>query len=441
MFEKEVKFICDFCLNKVNKAGAVLTFEKLKDLEIHPAILKYISAEIDYQIFKDRQILLEKSSFDYSGSEISKYFKMIAYEIKKSKRITESEIIELINKAVVFNFEFTTKPNETLTNLIFENSDRKSPDDLVMVLDHIYYYGYLRDVLVSYLDKKQLLTIEKSEFEFLLDKVDSELFKVKTNELVNNALDAIADIFNIGAVLRSQIPGQAIDMFLKEKKLIEYQGKLEKAIGQNPKTKYEIDEIKKIIYSTIDFEEKKAEISKDTPANYDEATSEEPITSVSANLASEVKNESSEDLNEKTNKSEVEKVKNEDFEIVSDNSEKPIDLSEEITIEEEVETFPISSDAAEEQTSKHLLSEESNRKSGQDIISFLSKKEIEKIISSIFNDDKDDFATTIEIISECKSYEKATEILRSLYTTYNVNPYSRDAILLTNAVAKYFTVT
>ena len=114
MFEKEIKFISDFCLNKISKAGSFLTFEKLKGIEIHPAILKYISAEMDFQIYKDRQVLLQKSAFDYSGAEISKYFRMIALEIKKSKRISENEITDLISQAVTFNFNYLTKPNETL---------------------------------------------------------------------------------------------------------------------------------------------------------------------------------------------------------------------------------------------------------------------------------------------------------------------------------------
>ncbi len=168
MFEKEIKFICDFSLNKISKAGSFLTFEKLKGIELHPAILKYISAEMDFQIYKDRQVLLQKSAFDYSGSEISKYFKMIALEIKKTKRISENEINELISQAVTFNFDFTTKPNETLKNFIFKESENLSPEELTMSLDFSYFYSYIRQILISYLEKKQLITINKKEFEFLL---------------------------------------------------------------------------------------------------------------------------------------------------------------------------------------------------------------------------------------------------------------------------------
>ena len=132
------------------------------------------------------------------------------------------------------------------------NADSQTPEEIMMILDYPYYYDYLRQILSSYLDKKQLLTLDKNEFEFLLNKIDSELFSAKTNEFVDNALDAMADFFNVGAVLRSQIPPQAIELYLKEKKLNHLSSRLEHAVTKAPKIKYEIDEIKKIIYSIAD---------------------------------------------------------------------------------------------------------------------------------------------------------------------------------------------
>jgi hypothetical protein len=74
----------------------------------------------------------------------------------------------------------------------------------------------------------------------------------------------------------------------------------------------------------------------------------------------------------------------------------------------------------------------------KDIFSYLTQKEIDNIVSSIFNDDGDDFANTLEKISECKSYEESAEILKSVFFTYRINPYKREAVSLTNAVSNYF---
>jgi hypothetical protein len=41
-------------------------------------------------------------------------------------------------------------------------------------------------------------------------------------------------------------------------------------------------------------------------------------------------------------------------------------------------------------------------------------------------------------IAECSTYGEATDILKSVFLTYRVNPFSRDAVTLTGAVANYF---
>src|SRR3990172_1837104 len=216
---------------------------------------------MDFQIFKDRQVLLQKSAFDYSGSEISKYFRMIALEIKKSKRISENEINDLISQAVTFNFNYITRPNETIVDFIFKESDSLSPEEMAMILDYPYYYNYLRQILSSYMGKKQLLTLEKKE------------------------LETMADFFNIGAVLRSQIPPQAIELYLKEKNLNDHLSRLQNALAQSPKIKYEIDEIKKIIYTVVPTEEQKTAASEsELTSTEDESLKETKTVDVSEDL-------------------------------------------------------------------------------------------------------------------------------------------------------------
>ena len=73
-----------------------------------------------------------------------------------------------------------------------------------------------------------------------------------------------------------------------------------------------------------------------------------------------------------------------------------------------------------------------------DLLTYLKDKEIDKIVNSVFDNDREDFAISMDRISECSSYDEATEILKSVFLTYRVNPYSRDAVTLTNAVANYF---
>ena len=140
MFEKEIKFIIDFTLNRLNKLGSFFPFERLATAEIHPAIVLYISAQLDYLIYEDRKKLLQNSSFDYSGSEISKYFNLISQEIRNNKRLAFEDVKTLVAHAVTFNINYLVRPNWTLTKLIFSEEKTRSVNEIKMMLNYLYYY-------------------------------------------------------------------------------------------------------------------------------------------------------------------------------------------------------------------------------------------------------------------------------------------------------------
>ena len=60
-------------------------------------------------------------------------------------------------------------------------------------------------------------------------------------------------------------------------------------------------------------------------------------------------------------------------------------------------------------------------------------------MTNVFNEDREDFANTMEKITECYTYDEATEILKGVFFSYRINPYTRDAVTLTNAVSNYFS--
>jgi len=74
----------------------------------------------------------------------------------------------------------------------------------------------------------------------------------------------------------------------------------------------------------------------------------------------------------------------------------------------------------------------------KDLFSYLKRKEIKKIVSYIFANDEEDFTNTVERVMDCNSYKEASEILKAVFTSYKISPYSKEAITFTNAVSNYF---
>jgi hypothetical protein len=251
MFEREIKFIYDFNLNKVNRLGPYFTFEQLLASDVHPAILQYISAEIDYLIYEDRQKLLKNSLFDYSGEKISFLFNQISEEAKKSKRFAQEYIAKLILHASSFTVNYLVRPKWTLTKFVFDEDNHKSTNDIKQILNYVYYYKYVNKILVSYINSKKILSMNAQEFEELLNKADKLGVETYLPAILTNALKSMAEFFNIGEIQKSKIPLSAVEMFLEEKELIKHLQKVGETFTDEEGAKFNLSDYQKVFNSVV----------------------------------------------------------------------------------------------------------------------------------------------------------------------------------------------
>ena len=398
MYEKETQFIIDFNINKIENLGKSFTFEKLIDLELHPAIIKFITGELDYRIYQDRKILLENSAFDYSGIKIGEYFNQISREIRKTIKLPSEQVKDLIINAVVFNVRYLLHPAEEITNLVYKSSNEpKSVSEIRAYLNYIYYYDYLRDILNSYLTKRKFKSFIPKEFKSVIDKISEEVLLQKKEEVIDDAIDSIADFFNDGAVNKRAIAIKLVEEYMKKNNLSEQCLKLNK-VYEDSKKKVDVSELKEVLVSPV----------------------------VDLDLVEDEERK----IEEKSPGVEIEFE--EENEIDSKSTETKVDTGEGKTDRDTIEEEIIEDDT---------VPAEARIEFEKDLISFLSSKEIDRITGAIFNDDGEDFTNTMERIAECRNYEEASEILKALFSSYKIDPYLKEAVSLTNAVSDYFSQT
>ncbi|MHB9040597.1 MAG: hypothetical protein ACYC4T_08070 [Melioribacteraceae bacterium] len=274
MFEREIKFIYDFNLNKVNRLGPYFTFEQLLASDIHPAILQYISAEIDYLIYEDRQKLLKNSLFDYSGEKISFLFNQISEEAKKSKRFAQEYIAKLILHASSFTVNYLVRPKWTLTKFVFDEENHKSTNDIKQILNYVYYYKYVNKILVSYINSKKILSMNAQEFEELLNKADKLGVETYLPAILSNALKSMAEFFNIGEIQKTKIPLSAVEMYLEEKELIKHLQKVSETFTDEEGAKFNLSDYQKVFNSVV-IEKEELMIEPEIPQKFETKEAEE----------------------------------------------------------------------------------------------------------------------------------------------------------------------
>jgi hypothetical protein len=217
MFKKEIKFIADFNSTKLKNYSGFLSLSDIKKSKIHKAILKYVLAEIEQQLFLDRQKLIKNSIFEYNDDRINNYLNLISENIKRTNKFKFEYLSKLVQDSVVFNIHFLIAPNKTLTQFVFGNTNKKSVNEINLSLSHIYYYKYFKKIIPAYLEKKNINSISRSEFIILLKKIDNISKKSHLTDTINTAINSMADFFKVA--VSNEIPIQAVYLFLQGKKL------------------------------------------------------------------------------------------------------------------------------------------------------------------------------------------------------------------------------
>ena len=542
MFEKEIKFITDFSLEKLKPLGSYFTLDDILDTDIHPSVTKYISAELSYLIFEDRDKLLSSSIFDYTQPQVINLLKSVDNELKKFKSISYEDIKQLVLQAVSFNANFVVRPKWSLLKLIYNEAETKSTEELILMLDYIYFHEYLRSIIIEYIEKKKILKITKNKFEELISKIDSALIQNDVQGFIDSSLFNMLDFYSIGSKNEIKISTDYVEIFLKEKDLLDPLLKLKKTFTFGTGVSTNLEEIKKVLFSDeiiIDnvqtelTQEKEVKKTDEEIVINDENKEKEEKTekqmTPEKNIFTSQKDEEIKPIDEnKISKQEKEiidesEIKDEllntenddelltlfdeelkalaedssleddiDFSVEEDilpekeqkeienekNIEQPEEISEEVNtsddsperkndeikttdLEEEeyevsnfVEEIPdkklftskdevnekedISEKTKDEKSNEPPLESQIKPQREKDIFHYLSDKEIEKIVSNVFNEDQEDFATTLEKVSECETLKEANEIIKGVFISYRVNMYAKDASTLTSAISNYF---
>jgi hypothetical protein len=334
MFEREIKFIYDFNLNKVNKLGPYFTFEQLSFSGIHPAILHYISSEIDFLIFEDRQKLLKNSVFDYSGEKINHLFSQITDEVKRSKRFSSEYISKLILHASSFTINFLVRPKWTLEKFVFDEGEHKTTVEIKQILNYLYYYKHIKTILISYINTKKIISMNSEEFSALLNKVDNLGIESYLSSILTGSLKSMAEFFNIGEIQKNKIPLIAVQTFLEEKELYKQLDKLNSVFGEDTSAKYTLAEYQKIFDSILI--EREEQLKEETQDLFESVVEEHDIQATDENEAGE---KDAEDRKEDEEIEQEEIVENVQQDTAEDEQ---VDLKdEEINETESVERKPV----------------------------------------------------------------------------------------------------
>lgn len=400
MLQKEIQHIIAFNFAKIKDLNYKFQLYDLQNAQVHPAIVKYILKTIDYQILIEKKFIQKNSKFDYSGEKIEKLFKLISLEVKKEKEFSSTFIKDIIEEAVKFNVSFLVKPNSTLTNFIFEDNKDLPLDVIFSKLKFIYYYKYIAKLAQLFLEKKNVNSISRKEFALLLNKIEQITKRKHLQNLIYSSFNSMANFFDQTNSSPSQLPFDAVIMFLEEKELNDFSQRLKlKYEIERPDTldigdietlfKSDFDGIDLSITENLKLTEDKIQLedisfSENQESNLDRFTSQNKSNLISEDKT-EIKNEK--ETNNETDIQNNEEITNEN---VNDNTNKffsvIVDESKNIPEPTNEEKLEIADNVVEDSNNKVSENENAlNEETSIDIINIDEKPDVKKLIKNLID--------------------------------------------------------
>ena len=274
MFKKEISFLSDLNLNKIQLLGERLTIKDINQSKLHPALVKYINSAIDKEIFLDRKKIETNSTFDYSGDRINNYFSLISEEIKRTQNFDLKFIKQILQNAIIFNVNYLTRPNRALLSFVFGQHEVKAIDEIIINVSHAYYYRYLQKILFTYFEKKKTLLMRRDEFASLLNRIDQISKETHLEDSLVTAVNSMANFFDTSSSNSEKLPLPAVKLYLQEKRLPEFITKLEEKFGLEYNSLVSVGDVTGIILSVTPESEIVIEETKKVEDDLVEDTSE-----------------------------------------------------------------------------------------------------------------------------------------------------------------------
>jgi hypothetical protein len=352
MFEKEISNFQSIVQEKTIGNAPSIALKHILESNVPQNVKIFFKAEVEALLFSERQKESRSSRFNYNQEDIGALQGQLDGLLVFHYEFSRDDFFQSLDRSVHFLFNYLCRPQWTLENFLFEETDSISIRQLEIKFRFCLDYGYYWTILKEYLSTKNKTELNRDEAVHLLRKIDGELIKshsaVELGKMTEPFYRFITFIHvNSGNSTLHGIPIKALIYFFEDKRV--------RSVVQH------LTKLKEQGTTLLQYEEL-IDILKDSFVKKGFSVEEEAAK---------------------------------------------------LTIEKPVEA-------------EHPKLQ-------------LTEKEKQLIISSLFGDQEIRFNEIVENILSAVSWDDAALILDHYFTMNDVDPFSQEAIVFTNALQTYFT--
>lgn len=393
----------------------VLTDEKmtiiplayLQTLKLPESIMHFFNQEIEINL-RDEEKKFESERFDYDQPEVRMLIDKIFDKLQQNAVFDLQRFNHLLERAIKLELGFVVEPQWTLTQFIFKDADKVSTMDVYDTLKYFFKFEYYKNAISDYFNTKYLREIARDQFKDLIKQIDQNAYKENP---VATALSTFKSIMSTFSEARkteiTTLSKEVASKAMKDRGLDDFFTIID-GVDQDQLTLTELEQL-----------------LKNGKLAGEETAAEETVAEEIAAIEEKAPEVNVAEIEVKESTLAAEEVEEEDEE------------DEEEDEEEEEVAKPAKKDVAGS-LADYVAGQISSDAPLADINSLIVGRQRRKIIKKLFKKKEDQFNSFINSLNAESSWKIASKIIDDAFYEREINPYSKEAIMLSDLIYNRF---
>ncbi|MBS1518543.1 MAG: hypothetical protein JSS91_10700 [Bacteroidetes bacterium] len=408
-----------------------------------------------------KEIIVKSGVSDFTKNYLNYYY---------SEDTGADEIRSMIVKSNKLYFNYALRPKWTLINFLFNNFESRSPAEILKKLSLFPFYKYYTDAVSDFINDNSMIFITKTEIEKIIDVTNDAIYKKLTvdisGEKIKNVLlqlfilnDFAEDKYN----LESVIPFSFLKIFLADKNYVELISKFNVISDIKDDDNIELKDIIKVLSGKY-YSSEPVEKEKVYPAS--ENSSANPVSEkvkIPVDIEIPEKKEISAGEIERTTEKIIDEQDNNDsgsFKIKKTivNNDIIKTAADQESVKKEGKVSPVERSGDSDETLKKTESREKSGsemikapvqekpltvidkpvKSGIDFKELFSEKELESILSKVYNSNLISRQRSFDKLNNYKTWFEAFNHLKEVFKNNKVDIYNKDVLKFVDVLNDHF---
>lgn len=234
MLDQETDRIISTIQQRTIGVNQTVVVKDILAAEIPSPIKVFFRADVELMLLNELRDHRKTSRFEFNRPDVQSLQQQANSILLLHFTFDRTEYLRRLEDVVHMTANFLIRPQWTMKNVLFENDDTVGTPSLLRLLRYFGSYGYLRDMIVRYVQEKNISSFRRDDFSSFLWRADGEYVRRKTGDELARQLTPMFQFFEYpGPSGHYAIPAAALIKYFEDKGLSPVIIRLEGEAAQN----------------------------------------------------------------------------------------------------------------------------------------------------------------------------------------------------------------